>query len=77
MVLNPWAVSIMRYGAGIHKWKKNKLQEMGRWNRIFNIINKEFHPRIDVARLHVSRKNGGRGLIGCENKAKSKQNSLG
>ena len=25
-------------------------------------MNKKFHPRSDVARLYVSRKNGGRGL---------------
>ena len=27
-------------------------------------MNKELHPRSDVARLYVSRKYGGRGLIG-------------
>ena len=35
------------------------------------------HPRSDVARLYVSRKNGGRGLIGCENSVKSEENGLG
>ena len=38
-------------------------------------MNKELHPRSDVARLYVSRKNGGRGLIGCEN-MKSEENGL-
>ena len=28
-------------------------------------MNKELHPRSDVARLYISWKNGGRGLIGC------------
>ena len=41
------------------------------------MINEELHPRSDVARLHVSRKNGGRGLIGCENSVKSEENDLG
>ena len=40
-------------------------------------MNKELHPKSDVARLYVSRKNGGRGLIGCENSAKSEKNGLG
>ena len=40
-------------------------------------INKELHPRSDVARLYVSRKNGGRGLIGCENGVKREENGLG
>ena len=40
-------------------------------------MNKELHPRSDVARLNVSRKNGGRGLIGYENSVKSEENGLG
>ena len=77
MVLNTWAVSILRYGAGTLKWSKNELQEMDRKTRKFMTMNKELHPRSDVARLYVSRKNGGRGLIGCENSVKSRKNGLG
>ena len=40
-------------------------------------MNKELHPRSDVARLYVSRKSGGRRLIGCENNVKSEENGLG
>ena len=40
-------------------------------------MNKELHSRNDVAWLCVSRKNGGRGLTGCENSVKSKENGLG
>ena len=40
-------------------------------------MNKELHPRSDVARLYVSMKNGGRRLIGCENSMKSGKNGLG
>ena len=76
MALNTWAVSILRYGAGILKWNKNELQEMDRKTRKFMTMNKELHPRSDVARLYVSQKNGGRGLIGCEN-VKSEKNGLG
>ena len=39
-------------------------------------MNKELHPRSNVARLYVSRKNGGRGLIGCENSVKKDENGL-
>ena len=35
MALNTWAVSILRYGAGILKWNKNELQEMDRKTRKF------------------------------------------
>ena len=75
--LNIWAVSILRYGAGILKWNKNELQDTDRKTRKLMTINNELHPQSDIARLHVSRKNGGRGLIGCENRVKSEENSLG
>ena len=39
-------------------------------------INKELHPRSDATWLFVSRKSGERGLIGCENSAKSKEKGL-
>ena len=39
-------------------------------------VNKELHSRGDVAPLFVSGKNGGRGLIGCENSVRSGENSL-
>ena len=51
MALNTWAVSILRYGAGILKWNKNELQEMDRKTRKFMTMNKELHPRSDVAQL--------------------------
>ena len=50
---------------------------MDRKTRKLMTMNKELHPRSDVARLYVSRKNGGRGLIGCENSVKSEENGLG
>ena len=65
MALNTWAVSILRYGAGMLKWNKNELQEMGRKTRKCMTIKKELDPRSDVAQFYASRKNGGRGLIGC------------
>ena len=40
-------------------------------------MNKELHPGSDVARLHVSQKNGKRGLIGRENSVKNDKNCLG
>ena len=63
---NNWGVFIMKYSVGIIKWNKNELQGMDRKTRKFMTMNKELHPRSDVARLHVSRKNIGRGFIGCE-----------
>ena len=63
MALNTWAVSILRYGAGILQWNKNELQEMDRTTSKFMTMNKELHPRSDVRRLYVFRTNGGRDLL--------------
>ena len=77
MALNTCAFSILRYGTEILKWNKTELQEMDRRTRKFVTMNKELHPRNDVARFYAFRKNGGRGLIGCENSMKSVKNGLG
>ena len=76
LAVNTWAVSLMRYGAGIIKWTKNELQEVDRKTRKVMTINKELHPRSDVARIYVSRTKGGRGLISCENCVKGEENNL-
>ena len=63
---NNWAVSLMRYGAGTIKWNKEELQEIDRKPIKIVTMNKELHPRSDVARIYVPREKGGRGLISCE-----------
>ena len=66
--IRSWGVSSMNYGPGIRKWNHNELQT-DRKTRKTMTINKLLHHRSDVAWLHVSKKNGGRGLI-----AKTKKN---
>ena len=51
--LNTWVISLLRYGAGILKWRKNVLDEMDRQTRKIMTMNKEFHPKSDVDRLYV------------------------
>ena len=75
--MNTWAVSSMRYGAGIIKWTVAELDEMDRKTRKIMTINKEFHPKSDVDRLYVTRSKGGRGLIGCKSCVITEENSLG
>ena len=74
--INTWAVSLVRYGAGIIMWKKAELESMDRRTRKLMTMNKELHPRGDVARLYVGRKNGVRGLISCETCVKTEINNL-
>ena len=65
--INTWVVSLIRYGTGITKWRKEELESMDRRTRKVMTMNKELHPRNDLARLYVGRKQGGWGLISCEN----------
>ena len=39
-------------------------------------MNKELHPRSDVARLYVPREKGGRGQISCESCVRREENNL-
>ena len=76
IAINTWAVSLMRYGAGIVKWTKNELDEIDRKTRKVLTLNKKLQPRSDVDR-YVSRMKGGRGLIGCKMCVKADENRLG
>ena len=73
---NTSAVSLMRYGAGTIKWNKEKLQEIDRKSGKTMTMNKELHPRSDVARIYVPREKGGRGLISCESCVRREENNL-
>ena len=75
--LNTWAISLLRYGAGILNWNKNVLDEMDRKTRKIMTINKEFHPKNDVDRSYVPRSKGGRGLLSCKSYIMTEENSLG
>ena len=64
--INSRAVAIIRYGAGLIKWTKDELRTIDRKTRKLMTIHKALHPRSDVDRLYLSRKEGGRGLISVE-----------
>ena len=40
-------------------------------------MHKGLHPKSDVDRLYLSRKDGGRGLMSCEHVIRSEENNLG
>ena len=76
IAINTWALSSMRYGAGIVKWTKNELHEIDRKTRNVLTLNNELHPRSDVDRLYVSRMEGGRGQMGCQMCVKAEKTAL-
>ena len=64
--INTWAVSLVRYSGPFLKWTRDELKQMDQRTRKLMTMQKTLHPRDDVDRLHVSRKEGGRRLASIE-----------
>ena len=65
MVVNTWAVSVMRYSAGILKCNSDELKSLDRRTRKV-IMQGALHPKSDVDQVYLSREMGRRGLTSCE-----------
>ena len=67
--VNTWAVSLLRYSAAFVSWRKSELQAIDRKTRKLFTIYRALHPKSDVDRLYIPRKEGGRRLISIEDSA--------
>ena len=76
-VISKWAVAIFRYGAGIIQWKASELKDLDRKSRKTMTMYGGLHPKSDVDRLYLKRKEGGRGLIGVERCIREEEHNLG
>ena len=64
--INSWAISVLRYSAAFLNWTKTELQLMDRRTRKLLTMHNGLHPRNNVDRLYIPRKEGGRGLMCVE-----------
>ena len=64
--INTWAVPLVRYSGPFLKWNRDKFKQMDQRTRKIMTMHKTLHPRDNVDRLYVSRKEGGRGLASIE-----------
>ena len=64
--INTWAVPLVRYSGSFLEWTRDKLIQIDQRTRKLMTMHKALHPRDDVDRLYVSRKEGGRGLARIE-----------
>ena len=64
--VNTWAVSLLRYSATFVSSRKSELQAIDRKTRKLFTIYGALHPKSDVDRLYIPRKEGGRGLTSIE-----------
>ena len=60
--INTWAVPRVRYSGPFLRWTREELQQINQRTRKLMTMHKALHPRDDVDRVYVSRKEGGRGL---------------
>ena len=60
--INTWAVPLVRYSGPFLKWTREELRQMDQRTRKIMTMNKALHPKDDVDRWYVPRKEGGRGL---------------
>ena len=54
--INTWAVPLVRYSVPFLEWTRDELIQMDQRIRKLMIMHKALHPRDDVDRLYVSRK---------------------
>ena len=64
--INTWAVTIVTYSGPFLKWTKDELKQMDQRTRKLMTMHKALHPRDDVDRLYVPRKEGIRGFASIE-----------
>ena len=64
--VNAWAVSLLRYSAAFVSSRKSEVQAIDRKTRKLFTVYGALHPKSDVNRLYIPRKEGGRGLICIE-----------
>ena len=65
--INTWAISLLRYSAAFLDWTKEELKQLDRRTIKLLTMHKEgLHPKSNVDRLYISRKEGGRGLLNVE-----------
>ena len=68
--VNTWALSLVRFSAAFLDWTGAELEQMDRRTRKLMAMHRALNPKSDVARLYLSRKEGGRGLISVEGTVK-------
>jgi len=57
------AVPVLRYGCDIINWRLEEIRKIDRKTRKLLKVYKVHHPKADIVRLCVKRKERGRGLL--------------
>ena len=68
--INTWEISLLRFSAASLDWTVAELEQMDRRTKKLMTLHWEWNPKSDVARIYLSRKEGGRGLISVKDTVK-------
>ena len=68
--INTWEISLLRFSAASLDWTVAELEQMDRRTKKLMTLHWEWNPKNDVARIYLSRKEGGRGLISVKDTVK-------
>jgi len=60
------AVPVLRYSFGTINWRTEEIKKIDRKTRKMLTVYRIHHPKADIDRLYVKRKEGGRGLVQIE-----------
>ena len=74
--INSWAVSLLRYSGRIVNWTKSELAKLERKTRKVSTIHGALHPRSNISRLYLPRREGRRGLISDENAINTEERNI-
>ena len=75
--INTCAVAIFRHVARILQWKESELKDVDMKSRKTMTMYGALHPKTDVDRLYIKRKEGGRCLMSVESCVGEGEDSLG
>ena len=64
--INTWAVGVIPYLAPFLEWNKDELEALDRRTRKLMTMQKALHPKSNVDRLYLPKKEGGRGHSSIE-----------
>ena len=67
VAINTWAISVLRYGAGLINWNKEEVQKIDRKRRKMMTIYGALHRKSDVDRIYVPRGKREKGLVSRDN----------
>ena len=74
--INTYAIPVLTYPAGIIKYTQEEKRTLDTKTRKQMTMHGSLHPRADVDRLYLPRKEGGRGLLSAEDSINKEENSI-